>query len=96
VTTPSPGWRGSPAPVLQRDASSLGSFGVASTGTHARLHVKPPLVERMTKIPPLSSVRLNAISEKYTTPSRSYATTGSPALSKLSWSGCDGTGSRPS
>src|SRR6266446_2131560 len=54
-TVPSPGWRGSPAPP-QRDDSVAGPVG--GSPTHGRVHVKPPLVERLTQTPLVSSVRL--------------------------------------
>src|SRR4051812_41064563 len=57
-TVPSPGWRGSPAPA-QRDCSSGG--GATWFGTHGRVHVKPPFVERLTQTPLVSSVRLKLI-----------------------------------
>jgi hypothetical protein len=47
VVTPSPGWRGSPLPPQTP----------AAFGMHGRLHVKPPFVERLTKIPPVSFSR---------------------------------------
>src|SRR4051794_11944573 len=57
-TVPSPGCRGSPGPP-QRDCSS----GGADTwiGTHGRVQVKPPFVDRLTQTPLVSSVRLKLI-----------------------------------
>jgi hypothetical protein len=46
-TMPSPGCRGSSGET-QNDAWSLGGL---PSGTHGRLHVKPPFVERLTKMP---------------------------------------------
>ncbi len=45
ATTPSPGVRGSPVPP-QRAVASL-----EPNEMHGRLHVKPPLDERLTKTP---------------------------------------------
>src|SRR5688572_8538385 len=51
-TTPSPGWRGSPTPPH----TATSSVGLApGIGTHGRDHVKPPLVERLTNTPLVSS-----------------------------------------
>src|SRR5436305_365213 len=57
-TVPSPGWRESPAPP-QADCSFGG--GAIWIGTHGRVHVKPPFVERFTQTPLVSSVRLKLI-----------------------------------
>jgi hypothetical protein len=51
VTTPSPGWRGSPLPPQTP----------AVLGMHGRLQVKPPFVERLTKTPPVSFSRSKRI-----------------------------------
>src|SRR5919202_6133520 len=51
-TTPSPGFRTSPTPPHRALVSVL------PAGTHARLQVKPPSVDRLTKTPFVSSSRL--------------------------------------
>jgi hypothetical protein len=68
--------------------------------THARLHVKPPLVERATVIELSSLWRQNAICAMYAVPPRSNATAGSPPLgTKPAFPGpvgVDGNGMMPS
>jgi hypothetical protein len=50
VTIPSPGVRGS-CGETQNDAWSVGGVPGALSGAHGRLHVKPPFVDRLTKMP---------------------------------------------
>src|SRR5262249_61967215 len=59
LTVPSPGWRGSPGPP--QTARSLGG-GAVRMATHGRDQVKPPLVDRLTHTPLVSSVRLKLMS----------------------------------
>src|SRR5205814_1022850 len=51
TTVPSPGWRGSPFPPQTAVAS------VVPKEMQGRVQVKPPLVERATKMPLVSLVR---------------------------------------
>src|ERR1700674_837488 len=57
-TVPSPGCRTSPAPPHLACSSGAGAVRMA---THGRVHVKPPLVDRFTHTPLVSSVRLKLI-----------------------------------